>query len=122
MIRRPPRSTRPDTLFPYATLFRSGRLGIRRPRHGAGLVQAHLGDRALGDPVGVVIGRLGFAFPRLAEHLEHERRAVGAGTERSDEHTSELQSLMRISYAVLCLKKKNNNTILKITVYTTIIC
>src|SRR3546814_11338468 len=77
MIRRPPRSTRTDTLFPYTTLFRSGETA----RHG---------DEGSG--------------------LEYLRR-IGIEREpppekRSEEHTSELQSLMRISYAVFCLKKK----------------
>src|SRR3546814_1101844 len=73
MIRRPPRSTRTDTLFPYTTLFRSGCL----PR--------------------MVVGPE-LRLPRLSR--------VRAGRPRSEEHTSELQSLMRISYAVFCLKKK----------------
>src|SRR3546814_15138941 len=97
MIRRPPRSTRTDTLFPYTTLFRS-LLGaevtlVDTPAE-AEAAMAEIVDRIgafsvpLGgsDPVGV----LGY---------------VDAG--RSEEHTSELQSLMRISYAVFCLKKKN---------------
>src|SRR3546814_7005169 len=80
MIRRPPRSTRTDTLFPYTTLFRSlGLLGERCRR-----------DQRLG-------ARQDLGPPRNLERL------VG---ERSEEHTSELQSLMRISYAVFCLKKK----------------
>src|SRR3546814_7869705 len=87
MIRRPPRSTRTDTLFPYTTLFRSvaagDRLGFRRA------------DLCRVDP------------PRLALC----RRWAGRRG-RSEEHTSELQSLMRISYAVFCLKKKKKtNTI-----------
>src|SRR3546814_4008144 len=92
MIRRPPRSTRTDTLFPYTTLFRSRRpaaefaeqrLAAQRVEHGPGIV---LDDwqRAQGD---------------VAHRLD-----------RSEEHTSELQSLMRISYAVFCLKKKNQIT------------
>src|SRR3546814_10205714 len=93
MIRRPPRSTLTDTLFPYTTLFRS-----------AGAVARCRG--ACGGPNG--IGR---------EHGEHGpdghrhgRRIAGAGVDaRSEEHTSELQSLMRSSYAVLCLKKKKTN-------------
>src|SRR3546814_3157607 len=80
MIRRPPRSTRTDTLFPYTTLFRSG--------HAAGAAR-HLPGR-----------RRRLLDPRLG-------RRRGA---RSEEHTSELQSLMRISYAVFCLKKKNKRT------------
>src|SRR3546814_1327932 len=86
MIRRPPRSTRTDTLFPYTTLFRSaGRTrGDGRP------VQGH------GDP------RFGLATPRGLRRTGRLRMT----TVRSEEHTSELQSLMRISYAVFCLKKK----------------
>src|SRR3546814_938126 len=86
MIRRPPRSTRTDTLFPYTTLFRS------------------LGDARRGVP---------HADPaRRADDAAPCRRGVGSSAgrpaHRSEEHTSELQSLMRISYAVFCLKKKNN--------------
>src|SRR3546814_10577166 len=78
MIRRPPRSTRTDTLFPYTTLFRStdGKQFVRR----RALVFHHVADQA-------------------SRRVEVEHR-------RSEEHTSELQSLMRISYAVFCLKKK----------------
>src|SRR3546814_2724948 len=78
MIRRPPRSTRTDTLFPYTTLFRSGSRCPRADRRGS--PSPSRGSRR-GAP---------------------ERR----GRRRSEEHTSELQSLMRISYAVFCLKKK----------------
>src|SRR3546814_9562666 len=126
MIRRPPRSTRTDTLFPYTTLFRS------------------VGDDPAGD------GRAGEAEMAVAEGVEDvrptrraadDRKRVGRGgamahpaallfdrqvregplrmlhqlvrpAPRSEEHTSELQSLMRISYAVFCLKKKNNITII----------
>src|SRR3546814_17290615 len=77
MIRRPPRSTRTDTLFPYTTLFRSSAGADRR---NCGRSAAH-GSRAW-------------------------RRSRRAARTRSEEHTSELQSLMRISYAVFCLKKK----------------
>src|SRR3546814_1217748 len=77
MIRRPPRSTRTDTLFPYTTLFRSG----LRHRHR-------------------------FCVRRAVEFREVPDRP----RRRSEEHTSELQSLMRISYAVFCLKKKKNPT------------
>src|SRR3546814_7368159 len=80
MIRRPPRSTRTDTLFPYTTLFRSP---IRSPR-------LHLRRAAKQRK-----------FPRAMP------RCASASLARSEEHTSELQSLMRISYAVFCLKKKN---------------
>src|SRR3546814_2001585 len=82
MIRRPPRSTRTDTLFPYTTLFRS-----------------LLIPKAKGSPDGHPAALLGLARVR--------RNTAPNG--RSEEHTSELQSLMRISYAVFCLKKKNNN-------------
>src|SRR3546814_10872867 len=74
MIRRPPRSTRTDTLFPYTTLFRSS--GQRTMTHRRSRL------RHIGQPI------------------------EGSCMDRSEEHTSELQSLMRISYAVLCLKKK----------------
>src|SRR3546814_8705053 len=91
MIRRPPRSTRTDTLFPYTTLFRScqdcapfslDELGLH-----AKLVADQFGDL---DVEAIQLTRLGI--------------------HRSEEHTSELQSLMRISYAVFCLKKKNKQT------------
>src|SRR3546814_10659714 len=94
MIRRPPRPTRTDTLFPYTTLFRSPR---RRDRAGiAGAVAAHpvRGDHhSAGDH-------------RVGADRRRSVRDAEAGL-RSEEHTSELQSLMRISYAVFCLKKKN---------------
>src|SRR3546814_4991683 len=99
MIRRPPRSTRTDTLFPYTTLFRS-RL---QPAHAvfAHQLGAELGaDGAL--RVGDVVGEL-----HLLAELEHRLGVLDdLGIQRSEEHTSELQSLMRISYAVFCLKKK----------------
>src|SRR3546814_9463885 len=88
MIRRPPRSTRTDTLFPYTTLFRS-HFGEFLAQH-ADFVRDH---------------------PRIvADARDRRRHAVGGErglVDRSEEHTSELQSLMRISYAVFCLKKKN---------------
>src|SRR3546814_3120371 len=104
MIRRPPRSTRTDTLFPYTTLFRSGRTDR------AGL-HAHPADRDL-DHRGLrrharlVSPPLRMGVDRV--HHRRDHRAVAPGMARSEEHTSELQSLMRISYAVFCLKKKNN--------------
>src|SRR3546814_1280853 len=111
MIRRPPRSTRSDTLFPYTTLFRSDRPenaegggggdlmleGMARQRRMIGLdIDAHL----------------------VLEPVALEEAIDGGGVEiilmfgrlvRSEEHTSELQSLMRISYAVFCLKKQNTS-------------
>src|SRR3546814_2534218 len=80
MIRRPPRSTRTDTLFPYTTLFRSGP-GSNVSRHADGSPASHRN-------------------PAANTHATQPPR------KRSEEHTSELQSLMRISYAVFCLKKK----------------
>src|SRR3546814_7716504 len=83
MIRRPPRSTRTDTLFPYTTLFRSvGGAIVVDPRHGEGI------------------------SPK-------KQAQPAAFHQRSEEHTSELQSLMRISYAVFCLKKKKHSQLNK---------
>src|SRR3546814_5520822 len=96
MIRRPPRSTRTDTLFPYTTLFRSG-LGLsssqRWTQHPSGLPRA-------------IIARWS-TQQRLTTRSRPLRGCGGFGHRtRSEEHTSELQSLMRTSYAVFCLKKK----------------
>src|SRR3546814_10020277 len=113
MIRRPPRSTRTDPLFPYPTLFRSADVA-------AGLV-ALPNDRSV--VVGLITGcgmgkgripapTVRSGEPNAALKQEHRRliaHAAAAGhIVRSEEHTSELQSLMRISYAVFCLKKKKN--------------
>src|SRR3546814_19235009 len=105
MIRRPPRSTRTDTLFPYTTLFRSvdDDMRYRRAKQEPFLLRQWQWSR----PVG--IGERDQARRRRQE-FELESLAV-AGLEgfllhRSEEHTSELQSLMRNSYAVFCLKKK----------------
>src|SRR3546814_4808503 len=103
MIRRPPRSTRTDTLFPYTTLFRSqheaelGGDALRTRLHGEVFFRAgEAGEE--GDHRDLV------AASRLRRLVQGEvHRAVA---HRSEEHTSELQSLMRISYAVFCLKKK----------------
>src|SRR3546814_8934410 len=91
MIRRPPRSTRTDTLFPYTTLFRSGEV-------------PHLARRL----------DLNQLLPRTKRAPTDLWDSPGCGCasrlwDRSEEHTSELQSLMRISYAVFCLKKKKKN-------------
>src|SRR3546814_9902398 len=94
MIRRPPRSTRTDTLFPYTTLFRSPAPAHRRRR------EPRLAGRAAGkDKRGAGGGEAGSCLRSPCSP-----RPSCAG--RSEEHTSELQSLMRISYAVFCLKKK----------------
>src|SRR3546814_5080478 len=95
MIRRPPRSTRTDTLFPYTTLFRSvvhrlldaGYVGFKHRKRGFGRCRDRRG-----------------CLRRL-----HTLTSNATGDHRSEEHTSELQSLMRISYAVFCLKKKKIN-------------
>src|SRR3546814_2359386 len=103
MIRRPPRSTRTDTLFPYTTLFRSphslNEEGGRgpAPRYGGAHLPPPCNLEGATDPV-----HRSAAFRRLAEALQRFLR----WSFRSEEHTSELQSLMRISYAVFCLKKK----------------
>src|SRR3546814_6515010 len=113
MIRRPPRSTRTDTLFPYTTLFRSQ--GFERCEPRARIRQPGVVDRVQaaegGDDVGArqaVVQRRDHHVPERGiqarvEDLDHLRPARA---QRSEEHTSELQSLMRISYAVFCLKKK----------------
>src|SRR3546814_17655618 len=90
MIRRPPRSTRTDTLFPYTTLFRSVEV-----------------ETVSGN---ITIDSRGERVNRLSSSTVSGNATLQVG--RSEEHTSELQSLMRISYAVFCLKKKktNNNT------------
>src|SRR3546814_16884416 len=92
MIRRPPRSTRTDTLFPYTTLFRS-----QRDRRAPG---------APGDPLGADADD-----PDQGDFDEQGVDREHGADSRSEEHTSELQSLMRISYAVFCLKKKKEQTI-----------
>src|SRR3546814_9674777 len=97
MIRRPPRSTRTDTLFPYTTLFRSPRA--------QGAEQVVRDTAALRDDRHSCTGIGGKRRGRcLIDH--HHRQALDEVIIRSEEHTSELQSLMRISYAVFCLKKK----------------
>src|SRR3546814_7377904 len=120
MVRRPPRSTRTDTLFPYTTLFRSQDVDIV-------VAQAP-------EPVARDIGKRAMALDGIdggGHPAQHRRRIARAGADlqhailrldpgecrhqrddvwRSEEHTSELQSLMRISYAVFCLKNKKNKT------------
>src|SRR3546814_6416745 len=108
MIRRPPRSTRTDTLFPYTTLFRSRYLARggfgreERPARRRALDARDLVDRHRADLTRLItLAIVGERDP--APGRQH--RFAGF---RSEEHTSELQSLMRNSYAVLCLKKKIN--------------
>src|SRR3546814_2585582 len=107
MIRRPPRSTRTDTLFPYTTLFRA--VGDADARGGPQVDDA-LEDRAArDDQIGAFaadardFGAVGDA--RVGEAAADVAHRVGGDDQRSEEHTSELQSLMRTSYAVFCLKK-----------------
>src|SRR3546814_14469380 len=105
MIRRPPRSTRTDTLFPYTTLFRSD---LDRRRSGDRQVDAAASGRGAaceGGQVGHLYQRRGSGGAGAAARTAPGARR-GARRARSEEHTSELQSLMRISYAVFCLKKK----------------
>src|SRR3546814_3572565 len=85
MIRRPPRSTRTDTLFPYTTLFRSSTTSTVS-----------------------LCARRSSGMPLICARATSQQSAISTPT-RSEEHTSELQSLMRISYAVFCLKKKKYN-------------
>src|SRR3546814_5318784 len=130
MARRPPRSTLTDTLFPYRTLFRAARAAAQEIDEGVFEAGGHRSEPRL-DPVGkrvdlfcpclgaqhhadtgaldhpvadtVQIARLGKHGPPLIANLFEANAPV-----RSEEHTSELQSLMRISYAVFCLKKKTD--------------
>src|SRR3546814_5607286 len=132
MIRRPPRSTRTDTLFPYTTLFRSadeagedafavaGRLAHRQFHRECGPVLAHREDHPADadDPaftrreVALEIAVMALAIRRGHEHADIGSQDFGlrvteetlGRSARSEEHTSELQTLMRISYAVFCLK------------------
>src|SRR3546814_9450116 len=104
MIRRPPRSTRTDTPFPYTTLFRS-----------SGCAARHCLARTQRFRVSRSALRLSGSVRSVGGRRKRERRRVFGRKDRrlrfrSEEHTSELQSLMRISYAVFCLKKKTNYT------------
>src|SRR3546814_7595098 len=122
MIRRPPRSTRTDTLFPYTTLFRSAIETALQGQVPPKFVQALL-NQAWADVLTLTQLRNGQDSEEWREQVEITQRiatvtsagaaAEGAAAARSEEHTSELQSLMRISYAVFCLKKKKNTHISK---------
>src|SRR3546814_12665636 len=103
MIRRPPRSTRTDTPFPYTTLFRSVIAYAGAQLWLARLLDARVAELVERLPPAVTIEAGGWQV-RLHRHEARLTDVVVAG--RSEEHTSELQSLMRISYAVFCLKKK----------------
>src|SRR3546814_6266339 len=122
MLRRPPRATRTDTLFPYTTLFRPPRPCRPCPRNDRGTAAGNGGQGA--SPKSYRAQRTGRVQLSSAgqiqpdsnrpsrSHPVHPRRRCPRGAQRvdpkgrSEEHTSELQSLMRISYAVFCLKKK----------------
>src|SRR3546814_10912790 len=106
MIRRPPRSTRTDTLFPYTTLFRSGRRLAGVGVSAAGELRAEVWGCGLQDRFGADDSDAGGEHVCAVQRVEGDLLVVGL---RSEEHTSELQSLMRISYAVFCLKKKKTN-------------
>src|SRR3546814_3359163 len=102
MIRRPPRSTRTDTLFPYTTLFRSDLAAAAR--HEVVFTGGMMGMMS-GAMMG---GRMTDMRAMMRQGMAWAiNRVAASGHVRSEEHTSELQSLMRISYAVFCLKKKN---------------
>src|SRR3546814_8550336 len=107
MLRRPPRSTRTDTLFPYTTLFLSQAHGDGRGAFG----WACHPDDAVARGLDVLVALDLVAAEHLVVELAAARRA-GVDRVRSEEHTSELQSLMRISYAVFCLKKKKDTSTL----------
>src|SRR3546814_5165626 len=101
-LRRPPRSTRTDTLLPYTTLFRSHVLGFTNIE-GKGLegIELAYNSELSGRP-----GSRRVIKDRLGRVIEDVRAVIPPVNGRSEEHTSELQSLMRISYAVFCLNKK----------------
>src|SRR3546814_1449328 len=105
MIRRPPRSTRTDTLFPYTTLFRSDLVSVRFQNE----FTMTTGDKV--QYMDVSPRQIVSVAAALIPFLEHDD--ANRALMRLEEHTSELQSLMRISYAVFCLKKKNHITITK---------
>src|SRR3546814_2856139 len=119
MRRPPPRSTRTDTLFPYTTLFRSldvvvdVPVAIQRPHDERQPDDHHPRAGVLGTaqhPRGLVDPQLSLLLQEHAEAIDRDAEA----DQRSEEHTSELQSLMRISYAVFCLTKKQHDTNLQL--------
>src|SRR3546814_6023348 len=112
MILRPPISTRTDTLFPYTTLFRSA----ADPRRGAVAAAApadSVGQRLRAVAAPGADPRRPARRHRRLRRVAHGRGLDGPFRRRSEEHTSELQSLMRISYAVFCLKKKKQTRVVQ---------
>src|SRR3546814_8507393 len=105
MIRRPPRSTRTDTLFPYTTLFRSLRTRVYYVTHGS--FDTHAGQGGANGRHAQLLAQFAQAVNAFYKDLDAQDAADRV---RSEEHTSDLQSLMRISYAVFCLKKKPKTT------------
>src|SRR3546814_5595905 len=110
MIRRPPRSTRTDTLFPYTTLFRSHPVQEpcehQRHRPAAGGALGPMGGPTMEEATTLVTPQME-ASKGVWHSFETSFPITATDIRRSEEHTSELQSLMRISYAVFCLKIKN---------------
>src|SRR3546814_5388133 len=102
MYRRPPRSTRTDTLFPYTTRFRSA---YPRSSRAPINIARHAKDHEAGRGAGRCCDRSGGMLRNVTAHNARSTH-LSDRRHRSEEHTSELQSLMRISYAVFCLKKK----------------
>src|SRR3546814_2651517 len=108
MIRRPPRSTRTDTLFPYTTLFRSAKNDLRTTDQicqGRAQFMGNVSIESFHSSVSLLNAIQG-SVKRRRKLLKLYINVLNWQSDRSEEHTSELQSLMRISYAVFCLKKK----------------
>src|SRR3546814_8114493 len=103
MIRRPPRSTRTDTLFPYTTLFRSEVIGK------IANVKTTIDAAVIQNPP-TALAQVSISDQQMVVLNGRSSCAALDGRTRSEEHTSELQSLMRISYAVFCLKKQKNKS------------
>src|SRR3546814_10361289 len=106
MMSRPPRSTRTDTLFPYATIFRSGEGAALAERSDHKPRTPRQPKEANDAPAIIIQGRRGIVLSGQVTVRFDGEAAPQTFDFRSEEHTSELQSLMRISYAVFCLKKK----------------
>src|SRR3546814_5300278 len=116
MIRLPPRSTRTDTLFPYTTLFRShaedAEMKARFPKFDFSNIRAHwTPNKEFAQRANAASLIPAYIEPYLLKVMVKAKPLIDPSkTRRSEEHTSELQSIMRISYAGFCLKKKKNTT------------